>query len=673
MPSTQLSSADVLGSLKKDVSSQGLPPWAVGGWLSTGEGQPDNAAASYKIAPGAVAGAKFVWFDILLDSDIFVTFTMTLGAGESKAVAVRQFSPLTQCQTRLCFPLGGIDLAAVDRVVIKIIRKTDLAARFCLTPVNVTDTEPGRLENPTLPKGPLVDELGQSTLHARVGKTPNADALVRHLKKKLDDAPRQSFPAHFSRWGGWKDRKVEATGFFRTYHDGKRWWLVDPDGHLFWSSGLDCTHATIDHETVYQTRHMNLRPALAWMPDPNGPYKAVYHTNPYHGPEPREINYLPANFMRAFGPEKWHEAWSTVAQAELRGLGFNTAGDWSDEPAMSRGKTPYVLPLDLKFTFPNVPRVTGAFPDVFDPRMESDAAEYAENIRPTRDDPAMIGYFLTNEPSVSWQMIDEKRGLAEAMLVKTPSCASRKALTEFLRKKYGDSPGLAKAWGVATTLEAVANGPWRATLTDAAQADLTAFSTVMLERLCRIASDACRKVDPNHLNLGLRWWSFPPAWALRAMGCFDVVTFNYYLPKVRMVTYGATAPEPDVEEVVASLKRPMMIGEWHVGSLDGGLASAGLARVRDQETRAEVFRVYTESAAAAPWCVGAHWFNMYDRNALSSTSSNENYNIGLLDLCHVQHEPICRAARETNERLYAVASGVEKPYGVEIEYLHPSR
>ena len=41
----------------------------------------------------------------------------------------------------------------------------------------------------------------------------------------------------FSRWGGWKERRVDATGFFRTHHDGTRWWLVDPDGHLFWSSG----------------------------------------------------------------------------------------------------------------------------------------------------------------------------------------------------------------------------------------------------------------------------------------------------------------------------------------------------------------------------------------------------------------------------------------------------
>jgi len=156
------------------------------------------------------------------------------------------------------------------------------------------------------------------------------------------------------------------------------------------------------------------------------------------------------------------------------------------------------------------------------------------------------------------------------------------------------------------------------------------------------------------------------------MGCFDVISFNYYLPKPDMVGWGSKR-EDGVEQAALALNRPFLVGEWHIGALDGGLPSAGLFRVRDQEARAQAYRNYLENAAALPWCVGVHWFNLYDRNALSSTTSNENYNIGFLGLTHSRHEPICRAARKSHERLYGVASGRVAPYTAEVEELHPSR
>ncbi|MCX5660162.1 MAG: hypothetical protein NTW19_10625 [Planctomycetota bacterium] len=664
------------GLLQSDPAGS---PLAGGAWFKLNPGEPYGSSLAHACAPGQLLGAKFIAVDILLDSDYFVTMNLSLAAGDA-TVAAFGFSPLTQCQTRVWFNIAGADLAKVDRVIVKVLRAPGFPARLCLAPLAFSIDEPARLENPLLPKGPIVDEMGQSALHDRPGKTRTPDELVARLRRLHDGAPATKPPANFSKWGGWKDRRVEATGFFRTHHDGRRWWLVDPEGHLFWSAGVDCVHPSIDHETYYQTRQMNLRGAVAWpkggapTPEPtqDNPYAKAFHTNPWHSRDNHEFNFVEANFIRAFGPGKWHDAWTAVAASELRTLGFNTAGDWSDEPAMARAGVPYCLPLDLQFRFPSVGQVTGCFPDVFDPRIERDAAAMAERLRPTIDDPAMIGYFLTNEPSVSWQ-IDERRGLAASMLFKSPDCASRRALAGVLLAKYGDSAALSKAWGIATTIDAVAHGPWTTPLTEAAHADLTEFSTTMLARLFEITSAACRKVDPNHLNLGVRIWTFPRIWMLRAMGCFDVVSYNYYLPKARFVSYGEKEPEPGVEEVVAKLNRPMMIGEWHVGALDGGLPSAGLTRVRDQAERGKAFRIYQEHAAAAPWLVGAHWFNLYDRNALSGAASNENYNIGFLDLCHLPHEPICKAARATHERLYAVASGAVPPFDEPIEYLHPSR
>jgi hypothetical protein len=240
-----------------------------------------------------------------------------------------------------------------------------------------------------------------------------------------------------------------------------------------------------------------------------------------------------------------------------------------------------------------------------------------------------------------------------------------------LRKKYGSDRGLQKAWGMGVTLRQVAEGVWTEPVSAKAQPDLEAFSTELLDRLFRAIGTACRKVDPHHLNLGVRWWTFPPNWALKAMGHFDVVSFNFYLPKPDMVGYGRER-EPGVEALALGLHRPFMVGEWHFGALDVGLRSAGLRRVANQIERGKAFRYYQEQAASLPWCVGTHWYNMYDRNPLYSTQSSGNYNIGFLDITHSPHEAICDAARKTHERLYAVAAGTTPPYDAPVKHLFPS-
>jgi hypothetical protein len=45
-------------------------------------------------------------------------------------------------------------------------------------------------------------------------------------------------------------------------------------------------------------------------------------------------------------------------------------------------------------------------------------------------------------------------------------------------------------------------------------------------------SKACRTVDPNHLNLGMRWQGIPPDWAVDGMKHFDVYSLNNYRTKM---------------------------------------------------------------------------------------------------------------------------------------------
>ena len=625
----------------------------------------------YRFRQGALAEATFLTADLLVAGNQTVVFALQLQEGEEGPRFTLAFSVVNQCQARMRMPLeavklnwgceregawlkpgtGGdrVDLSKVDRMTLTVTRKSDHPARFCLTAVTATAEEPARLDDPILPEGPLLDELGQSTLHDWPTKSRGPEEVTERLQAQLRAAPQARFPDNRSRWGGWSKLRFEGTGFFRTHHDGRRWWLVDPDGCAFWSAGAACVGV---NNLVSEAGYTGLEKALSWMPDREGEYGEVYTRG---WGRTRAISYLMANLIRAFGDD-WHLKWSQITLAELRRLGLNTFGTGSDWRVAREAGFPHTRTLHSSRE--RTARVFRDFPDVYHPDFAEEAAEFATQLEETRDDPAFIGYFLMNEPT--WGFAQETP--AAGMLFNSPRCDTRHVLREFLKEKYGSDAGLSAAWGIDTTLGAVGEGEWKHRLTEAAREDLAGFSTIMVAKLFETLSDACKKVDPNHLNLGARYYTVPPQWALEGMKCFDVFSVNGYWKRLSQV--GA-----ELKGLSEQVGRPVMIGEWHFGALDVGLPASGIGHVRDQRARGQAYRVYLEDAAAHPWCVGAHWFTLYDESALGEPSAGENWNIGLLDICNRPYEELTEAVRASHERLYDLGAGDVAPYDEAPEYL----
>jgi hypothetical protein len=660
-----LAAPSMLGSISRE---EGPAPLAGATWYST---EAVGNGFQYRFQPGSLAGAKYLTSDILLDGNSMIMFQLTLQEGEDGRKFRFQFSGLNQCSLRLRMPFslvdqnrwgieregaflkprcGGdrIDIAKVDRVLFVVHRKAPGVARWCMTPLAaVHNIAP--LQKPLLTRGPLLDELGQSTLHDWPGKTRSVDEVKRRLQAQLDESSGIRLPPSLSRWGGWKSTKLaEGTGFFRTHNDGRRWWFVDPDGYAFWSAGLDCVR--VDTAAAYG----GLESALSWLPEGQAEYAEVF--GPLRGEGRRNeksVNYLAANLIRAFGASGWREKWARVAYAQLKRLRFNTVGNWSEWTFARDAVFPYVRPLDFRGN--RVPYIYRDFPDVYHPAFAQDVADYAAQLAETKNDPALIGYFLMNEPE--WGFSSEVP--AAGMLFNAPVCPARSELAIWLRTKYGTDKKLASAWKMETSLRQVSAGRWSSVLTPEAQADLREFSIRMTDLYFRALSQACRKIDPNHLNLGMRWAGVPPKWAVEGMRSFDVFSINCYQQKV---------PRSQTEEIHAMLKMPILIGEWHFGALDVGLPSSGIGHLRNQSDRAKAYRNYIEDAAANPACVGAHWFTLYDESALGRFDG-ENYNIGFLDVCNRPYDELGTAAITSHERLYEVASGTAAAFAEQLEYL----
>jgi hypothetical protein len=633
------------------------------------EAHRENDGLAFRFEPGALADVRFLTADIFADSPELPVFQLRLREGEEGPPFTLVYAVLPYAQARLRMqavainqnrwqflregawlkPMAGgsrVDLSKVDRMDVIVLRKGERPVRWCQTPITAMQDEPPRLAEPRLPKGALLDELGQSTTRNWPGKTRSLDELKTRLNAQLAAASAHKWPDRFSQWGGLAARLEKSDkpgGFFRTHHDGTRWWLLDPGGHPFWSAGL--VSVRVDTAASYD----GLESALAWMPPKDGEFKEIYDVR---SDGRGSINYLAANFIRTFGAG-WYDKWTAIALGELRRLGFNTIANWSDWEIARAARFPYVRPL--AWGARAAPFIYRDFPDVFDPHWDVDATRFGEQLSGTRDDPAFIGYFLMNEPT--WGFARETP--ASGMLFNTPRCATRRALGDELARKYGDDRGLSNVWGFETTLAAVREGEWTRRLTPPAERDLAEFSAVMVEKFFGALSASCRRVDANHLNLGIRYHTIPPQWAVSGMRSFDVFSMNCYDARVR---------SGEMEKIAATLKMPIMVGEWHFGALDVGLPASGIGHVRTQDDRGRAYRVYLEDAAAKPWCVGVHYFILYDQSALGRFDG-ECYNIGFLDVCNRPYEPLCNAARASHERMYDVATGKVQPYGDAPEYL----
>jgi len=612
------------------------------------------------------AAARFLVLDVTHEQDEVLALSLGFyddaGAAEPRLATIAGVLP--GVPTRIAFPLQALDsqrvflprtpgklktLVAGEPIAPSRIAEFGIGTlpsangwRFTVTDVRLTDSEPDY----PVPPVKLADELGQYTRKSWPGKTADPAELAAYLQRERSKPAAPADPAR-SRYGGWKAKTFAATGYFRTERDGRRWWLVDPDGCAFYSLGMDCVNSG---ETM---KVDGMEPLLGWLPEEDGAYAEAWSTVAGRGElqDGRYFNYAVANLIRAFG-QSWYGEWTELTRRRLLEWGFNTVGNWSDPVFIRAAGLPYVLPLER---FPATSRwIFRDFPDVFSDEFRRESEAFASQLHAYADDRNLIGYFLRNEPL--WAFAGDVN-LAAKLLEQDASFESKRELIRFLSERHdGDIGRLNAAWGTGfasfdSLLQPVATGELLQSA--AAAADLDAFTGRMIEAYNMIPSLACRKADPNHLNLGMRYaWVASPK-LYRGCEHFDVFSINCYKMK----------PDADeIREIAAETGLPVMIGEYHFGAPDAGLLATGLRGVTTQEERGKAYSYYVEHAAALSDLVGVHYFILNDQ-ALLGRFDGENFQIGAVDVCHRPYEPFIGRVKQTHARVYEIADGTLEPTG----------
>ena len=500
----------------------------------------------------------------------------------------------------------------------------------------------------------FVDRFGQFNGAEWPGKIHSEKELLTNKEQEKGHLKANGALAHYSRYGGWKTGPRQlATGRFQIKKFNGVWWFVDPDGFLFWSSGITGVRIGGNATTVAGREF-----CFDWLPSQGDPL-AKFLTGKNHW---RKMDFFEANLFRKYG-ENYVEQFYDLSIRRLQSWGINTIANWSDPAVCALKRVPYMMSVQ-----PKVPRFVVSsflkagltkkkyFPDPFDPGYGAAVIRKLESLEGVVGDPWLLGVFVDNElpwtarsPSGEGPWV---RISVHAFCVNGAESSVKKALLKWLQDKYGKVDALNKEWGTNFTSWTAALEPVMLTAKQikSAESDMLDLEALIAERYFSETRDALKKCDSDLLYMGPRFSGrfTPEVVAIAAKYC-DVMSFNIYeyLPDMRKV-----------DELAMEHDFPVIIGEFHFGALDRGMFHTGLRRAEDQNDRALKYVNYVEACASASWCVGAHWFQYKDQ-PLTGRGDGENYNIGFITETDQPYPEMIEAARNMHRGLYEMRGAVK--------------
>ena len=478
---------------------------------------------------------------------------------------------------------------------------------------------------------PCFDKFGQFKWRDWPGKTHSDAELQAAVSAEEADLAAHPGPADRDRFGGWtKGPKQTATGrFYPKKIDGK-WWLVDPEGNLFWSWGAvrvtpssaltplngnprtpKCGGAMPDRDILF-TDLPKKGEALAQFYDT---YDALLLPFYLKRDETRRFDFSAANLYRKYGAA-WFEKFADSCHRRLRSWGCNTIANSSDLRICLQDRTPYAERVEVASR-----PIAGSwgtwakFRDPFDPSFRTATlAALAEHGREAHD-PWCIGFFIDNE--IQWG-------------------AKHEDLARWTLWSPDDQPAK-----VAFVKRLAAKGiVWDGDMGKVPAEELRAFTDVIVEEYFKRTRDAVKEYDKGLLYLGCRFAGSARPWAVKACARYcDVVSYNIYTGSI----LDWRLPE--------KLDAPVLIGEFHFGAHDRGLFGSGLVNAGSQEGRAAALKAYVASALRNPQVVGVHWHQFSDQ-ATSGRFDGEYFQVGWTDICDRPYPETVKALREVGYPLY---------------------
>jgi hypothetical protein len=495
---------------------------------------------------------------------------------------------------------------------------------------------------------PIVDEFGQYTHKEWPGKIKSREDLLAADAKEVADLKANPGYTEMGKFGGWKNGpKLTATNHFRVEKYNGKWAIVDPEGYLFWSHGIDCVRPASD--TPVEGREQFYK----FLPDTAGEFKDFVYpgrvTSAYTPESTGKININAVRFVNFYGmnlERKWGKDYKTnfVERTimRLKSWEMNTIANWSDSSVYLKREIPYTINVNTARSRMLI--------DPFDPGFQQFIENQLTTIhKKSLDDPWCLGIFIDNE--IGW---GNETSVGNSVITTERYPFARKVMVTALKNKYGKISALNKVWGSKFSL-------WndldknREKFPGATE-DIKMMSALFANEYFSKCKSAVRKVAPNKLYMGCRFdfHFYPDAdnysrdWIISHGGKYaDIVSFNRY-------NYSCNTMKP-----VDGMDFPIILGEFHLGALDRGLPHSGLRQSTNQQERALVYKNFLMQAVNNPYIVGVGWFQYLDQ-PYTGRNDGENYQIGFITVGDYPNQEIVESARQVGLNMYKERYGNTK-------------
>ncbi|HYO08666.1 MAG TPA: beta-galactosidase [Tepidisphaeraceae bacterium] len=565
--------------------------------------------------------------------------------GETRELVVRltrrpedpgyeRFKPFYMYSASILVRDNTIDPSRVARLVITI----DSAARGQAIEVSGIRAA-GEGAPAPVPFFPFVDAFGQYVHSDWPGKIYSDEDFAARRDEEAKERRDWPGPKDWNQYGGWAGGPtLKKTGFFYPKkHEGK-WWLVDPEGRLFWSYGP--TGVGFGGDVSPVTDRLNWFRDLPPRDDPTfGRFYKPGRNATYMYYQHREwlgFDVAAANLFRKYGKD-YQAPVAELSHDRLRSWGFNTLANWSDDKVYALRRTPYTVAIHYGGQL-----IHYRMPDVYHPDWEKNVRARMEQERgKTAGDPWNLGYFVDNERWWGWR--PRAAAIGEETLKNPPERHAKLKFVELLKKKYPKIDALNAAWKTS-------HASWDALLAHReapdlknpkVDADCGDFGMMFAERYFSACRDAVKRVAPNNLYLGPRFHGHvdPEVVGLAAKYC-DVISYNIY----------DNPPDGRVNQY-RRLDVPIMSTEWGIESDPQQTPFRGKEKPLTPAERAGVMARYAEHAIRHPSMVGAHFFQYRDQ-PISGRPDGEAVLRGFVNIADTPNFELIQANRRVAYEMY---------------------
>ena len=503
---------------------------------------------------------------------------------------------------------------------------------------------------------PCIDEFGQYIHADWPGKVKDVADLKKQREAEAKDLAANPAPEEWNQYGGWKNGpSLTATGrFYVTKYEGK-WWMVDPEGKLFFSTGItnlgiqaretvEWPRSTEADETPVQDREpwfRNMAKLHADFGECIVAGSTSMKSSGYygHGPVKASFDFPQANNMRKYGITWAHDV-SAIAHRRLRSWGMNTVGINTPDRMCYINKTPYILCFRARPPAQpaNRPRLeNGVFPDLF--RDDCDGTHPQQGLGHVPFGGMWMGALFDvegrGEIALDFGSDDVAYALAalrQQLDPAVPRCA-KTVFIDDLKGKYGTIEKLNEAWGTGHASWDALQASTETPDVKKAHADLAAFHAKALDTY--FSRPAWRMA--NRLYMGALFERAGAAAIAAAAKYCDVLCFRL------------NSISPANFRLPEGIDKPVLIAEFGFSALDRGMLAGNLP---DQAARAAAYKQYMLEALRNPQIIGCHWSQYRDNPASGRVRDEANYNAGFVDIADTPYAEMVQAAREIGKTMY---------------------